>query len=174
MRNLTFVWTVLVNLTGAALVLMFYLQGWLVPIYATDTTYVTYAMSVLFLTAVGLCLHSAWCLTRSAPPTGRSFEFLTKFYEDALSAPTQLKDAIPLLGLIGTIAGFALALAQVDPSVLAKGQSEMVISMFALIQDMGVSLIKTALGALLGGWVWINLFILERRTFSLTAENADV
>ncbi|MCH7935990.1 MAG: MotA/TolQ/ExbB proton channel family protein [Proteobacteria bacterium] len=82
-------------------------------------------------------------------------------------------NSLVLLGLIGTVIGFIIALSGVDPQ--AASQVENVAAMIStLINGMSVALNTTLVGALLYVWLIVNYGILTSGTVDLIAAIIDM
>ncbi|MCH7550731.1 MAG: MotA/TolQ/ExbB proton channel family protein [Proteobacteria bacterium] len=84
-----------------------------------------------------------------------------------------IANSLVLLGLIGTVIGFIIALSGVDPETAS--QVENVAAMVStLINGMSVALNTTLVGALLYVWLIVNYGILTSGTVDLIAEIIDM
>ncbi|MCH7832889.1 MAG: MotA/TolQ/ExbB proton channel family protein [Proteobacteria bacterium] len=84
-----------------------------------------------------------------------------------------IANSLVLLGLIGTVIGFIIALSGVDPETAS--QVENVAAMIStLINGMSVALNTTLVGALLYVWLIVNYGILTSGTVDLIAEIIDM
>jgi len=86
-----------------------------------------------------------------------------------IAGPRHLAGSLVFLGLIGTVAGFMIALSGVDPS--RAGDATSVAPMVAtLIDGMGLALSTTLVGAVLNLWLVTCWRLLEHGTAKLLAE----
>jgi hypothetical protein len=86
-----------------------------------------------------------------------------------IAGPRHLAGSLVFLGLIGTVAGFMIALSGVDPS--RAGDATSVAPMVAtLIDGMGLALSTTLVGAVLNLWLVTCWRMLEHGTAKLLAE----
>lgn len=170
----------LVNLLGLALAAEAVWLGWVERLFAGDGTgtshviLATFAAGLLFATREAVRLSGALDALASGTPTS-AFDPLREadpVRRGALESALKLELAarighvrtlagtLVLLGLIGTVLGFMLALAEVDPST--AGDVERIGPMVSgLVQGMGVALHTTLLGSILNVWLMADYRILE-------------
>lgn len=176
----------LVNLAALALVGAAWAGGWLDSVLTADATGLCALIAAVFLVGLGRASERVWLLSRELNDLahGRSGaaskvgEHLARLaHADAttratLAATLRLKLAqriggvkhiaasLVLLGLIGTVVGFVIALSGVDPSNAADPASigPMVAT---LIAGMSTALYTTLVGAVLNIWLMLNYRILE-------------
>ncbi|MBC8339157.1 MAG: MotA/TolQ/ExbB proton channel family protein [Rhodospirillales bacterium] len=85
---------------------------------------------------------------------------------DNIVAVRQIANSLVLLGLIGTVIGFIIALSGVDPQ--AASEVESVAAMVStLISGMSVAMNTTLVGAVLYVWLSVNYGILTSGTVDL-------
>lgn len=185
----------LVNLGGLALAAEATWLGWTGRLLAGDSTGTSHLIVAVF--AVGLALAgreasriaSAREALRREPPEGEAGRLLAgaEGLPDAARARLEgafklelasrighvrtMAGSLVLLGLIGTVLGFMLALAAVEPSSAAD--VERIGTMVAgLVQGMGVALHTTLLGAVLNVWLMLDYRLLEADAVRLLVELA--
>lgn len=170
-----------VNLGGFTLVGAAALQGWIAPVIAVDQTGLTLAIIVVFAAGLLFCGAKLWRISRetiaAAAPVTPSSTWAGTYYNAisgcdsgarAIQASTlQLRlgdwiapirhfaNSLVLLGLIGTVIGFIIALSGVDPNAVSdvKSISPMVSTLLA---GMSVALYTTLAGAALNLWLMVN------------------
>jgi hypothetical protein len=177
---------VAVNLLGAALMAAAFAQGWITVLLATDSSGLVRLIMLVFVIGFGWCVGEVVQISqelnavRSARPrasseTGRFLvkvrcaqrddrSSLEKAMHERLAARLtpihHIGGALVLLGLIGTVVGFVMALAAVDPAVVSEVSS--VAPMIArLIEGLGVALHTTLVGAVLNIWLMLDYRIVE-------------
>ena len=92
---------------------------------------------------------------------------------DHIVVVRNVANSLVLLGLIGTVIGFIIALSGIDPE--AASQVENVATMVStLINGMSVALNTTLVGALLYVWLIVNYGILTSGTVDLIAAIIDM
>lgn len=188
----------LLNAVALALVALAALHGLVGEIVAADTTYITHLIVVVFVVGLVTCVRRIVHLSRELnevksgllDPHGRAGRFLAcAVGADAQSRASlagslrlklssriagirQYANNLVLLGLIGTVVGFIMALSGVDPDTVgdATAIAPMVSS---LIQGMGVALYTTLVGAVLNIWLMLNCRLLETATVSLVTQLVD-
>lgn len=182
----------LFNVAAFALLGAAWAQGWVDTVLTSDDTGLSLGIFFVFLAGFGICtqrllrvsveLEQAWA--RRPHPASRVARYLEAVANrDAGSrsiAASQLKlvlsnriaivlhiaNSLVLLGLVGTVIGFIIALSGVDPE--AAGNVDSIAPMVAeLIHGMSVALYTTLVGAVLHLWLKINYFILSGGTVRL-------
>jgi hypothetical protein len=174
-------------LLGAALA-----QGWVGKVLSADDTGLSLGIFGVFLAGLGICGHRVLRVSveleqaraRRPEPASRAARYLSSVADrDSGSraiAASQLKlvlssrisivlhvaNSLVLLGLVGTVVGFIIALSGVDPQ--AAGNVDSIAPMVAeLIHGMSVALYTTLVGAVLHLWLKINYLILFGGTVRL-------
>ena len=101
-------------------------------------------------------------LVGEVPPTARgSIETALRLELAASIAPVRhLGSILVLLGLVGTVLGFIIALSGIDPDA-ATDVSAIGPMVSSLITGLGVALYTTLVGAVLNLWVMANYRLLE-------------
>jgi biopolymer transport protein ExbB/TolQ len=107
---------------------------------------------------------AAWFLaaTHGRDSAGRATmaNLLRLKLQQRLSGPRYLANLLVLLGLIGTVVGFILALAGIDPVIV--GDAAAIGPMVSrLLEGMAVALYTTLAGSLLNIWLTLNCRLLE-------------
>ena len=176
----------LINLTGFALLGAAWLQGWIGQILAADTTHVCKLIFALFLVGLALSAQKVWMLScelnaLDAGPTGAPSKIASFMYgiagrdgatRQALAGVLRFKLAhriapvrhiastLVLLGLIGTIIGFVIALSGVNQDAVADPAAigPMVAT---LLHGMAMALFKTLVGSVLNVWLMVDYRLLE-------------
>lgn len=193
-RYLLFIRFALVNLVAAALLAAAYLQGWLDGLFDAYLWELSAFIFAVFIYGLALCGAKIWRrsvelndLTAGAPPPdSRAGRFLRETENagpesrtiqadvfrlkltDGIVDVRHIANALVLLGLIGTVIGFIIALSGVDPDTAKNADS--VASMVAtLINGMSVALYTTLVGGVLHIWLIVNYRILTSGTVDLIA-----
>lgn len=177
---------VLLNVLVASIVAAAALQGWLSDMFASDRLHLVKLIVAVF--SVGLIgaavrtIHlsaelnaldpgppsrdskAAWFLaaTHGRDSAGRAAmaSLLRLKLQQRLSGPRYLANLLVLLGLIGTVVGFILALAGIDPATV--GDAAAIGPMVSrLLEGMAVALYTTLAGSLLNIWLTLNCRLLE-------------
>lgn len=189
-----FVRLVAVNLAAAALVGAAWGEGWVQRVVAGDETRITWAIAVVFAGGLVLSLVQGWkisseieCARAGSPCAGTwARDFLDavagrgagaranaasvlRVQVVARIAPVRhIAGALVMLGLIGTVVGFILALSGIGVSMGTDVRA--VSGMIArLISGMSVALYTTLEGAVLSLWLTVNHQILQSGAASLIA-----
>jgi MotA/TolQ/ExbB proton channel family len=177
---------VVINLTGFALLAAAWLQGWIAQILAADDTHICKLIFALFLGGLVLSGQKVWMLSRElnaldvgpGGPSGKISAFMYGIAgrsgetRQALAGVLRLKLAhriapvrhiastLVLLGLIGTIIGFIIALSGVNQDAVtdAGAVGPMVAT---LLHGMAMALFKTLVGSILNVWLMVDYRLLE-------------
>ncbi len=176
----------LLNIVGAALLGAAWLNGLVTPVLAADSTGIVLLIAVAFLAGLGLCgrriLQTSIELNAVRRGQPRQGTRVRSHLERALLADSQgrgnlaaalklklatriapvrhIANSLVLLGLIGTVLGFIIALSGVDPELAADiGAVGPMVS--TLIEGMAIALYTTLAGSVLSVWLMINYRLLE-------------
>ena len=184
-----------VNLAAFALLGAAYLQGWLTAVVQGDSTGLSIAIFAVFLGGLTVCSRKIWAIScelncvRNFDPCRRSWAatYLAEvagrgsgsraITESALRVRTSSRiivvrhvaNSLVLLGLIGTVLGFIIALSGVDPNAVSdiRAISPMVTD---LIGGMSVALYTTLVGSVLNLWLIVNYHMLVGGAARLTTD----
>lgn len=189
---------VAINSTAAAFLTAIWLQGWVDPLIEQDHTRLVAITTGLFIIGLGLCTRKIFqmslelnSLALERPSRGSRAElFLERARNlDAagrhnLAASLRLKlgtkiasikniaNSLVLLGLIGTVLGFIIALSGVEPD--SVGDVAAIGPMVStLIEGMSVALYTTLVGSVLNVWLMMNYRILEGGTVQVLTQLMD-
>jgi len=175
----------IVNIVGFALFGMAAAQGWLSRMVDADSTGLVYVIFGVFLVGLGSCAYKLYRTsvelinikstgTLRSDRARRYTEGRPEMMAEALKAELfsriisirQYASALVVLGLIGTVTGFIIALSGVDPNRATEVDN--VARMIAtLIGGMSVALYTTLAGSVLYVWLSINHRILSNGSVSL-------
>lgn len=179
---------ILVNVIGFALLAIAALQGWVGDLLAADVTNLVIVIFAVFVVGLVICsqkivetsLHidRLKCAAPDRPELAGSYfdgppELLAEALKSRLfsriAVVRQFASALVVLGLVGTVIGFIIALSGVTAD--DAGDVSTVRPMIStLISGMSVALYTTLVGALLGLWLTVNYRILSTGTATLYAE----
>ena len=189
----------LLNLAAAALLGAAAIQGWVGEIYESDPSRLTAVIAAVFALGLALCTRLMWRADRAlsgyargAPP---AHPLAAAYLDAARTAPAasrairaetfrsrllgeiglvaHLAGSLVVLGLIGTVIGFIIALSGVDPDIATNPQavSPMVAT---LIEGMSVALYTTLVGAVLSVWLGLCHRMLASAVRELAAATVDL
>ena len=174
------------NVAAFAMLGAAWAQGWVAPVLSADDTGLSLGIFVIFLGGLGICAHRIWQVSAEleqvqAPrpaPASQTAHYLGEVAErdsgSRSTAASRLKlilssriaiilhvaNSLVLLGLVGTVVGFIIALSGVDPQ--SAGDVDAITPMVAeLIHGMSVALYTTLVGAVLHLWLKVNYLILS-------------
>ena len=189
----------LVNLAGVAFVAVAWMEGWIAFLLAADRTRLVSAIALLFLIGLVWCGQRVLVVSRelnglesgAIDPAGRVGAYLRDIAgRDAgtrgnLAAILRIKlfariapvrhvaNSLVLLGLVGTVLGFIIALSGVNPE-LVSDVSAVGPMISTLIEGMSVALHTTLVGALLNVWLMVAYRILEGGTVRLFTKAVEL
>lgn len=189
----------LVNLLAFALVGAAYMQGLIDKIFVADQTKLTWVITAVFLGGFAVCTRKVWQTSRELNQV-KSFDPLVKSRTGAyiaqlrgrpadsraiLASTLRLKlsqragvirhvaGSLVLLGLIGTVIGFIIALSGVDPEQ-ASDVNAVTPMVSTLIDGMSTALYTTLVGAVLNIWLLVNYHLLAGGTVKLIASLVEL
>lgn len=198
-RYLLVVRFALINVVAAGLLAAAYLQGWLDGVINAHLVELSILIFVVFLYGLGLCgikifRHSVELndiqagspdpksrtgryleQTAGTGPESRSIQVMALRLRltDGIIGVRQIANSLVLLGLIGTVIGFIIALSGVDPETASEVES--IAGMVStLISGMSVAMNTTLVGAVLYVWLSVNYGILTSGTVDLLARIIDL
>ena len=175
----------LFNLAAGALLLAAWMQGWVSIIFTSDHTGLTTAIAATFLAGLSLCGYKIWrvncelkCVLSHQPcDDSWATQYLNQILDRHsgsrsitgsalrvkiagwISPVKHFANSLVLLGLIGTVVGFVIALSGIDPD--AAGDITAISPMVSnLLAGMSVALYTTLIGSVLNLWLMINHHIL--------------
>lgn len=185
-RHLLILRFALFNIAAFALLGAAWMRGWTDMVFSADNTGLSLGIFLVFLAGLGLCairIHAVNSEIEEAraprPEAGsRAAAYLAavadrdsgsrateaarlKLGLSTTIAPVQhMANSLVLLGLIGTVVGFIIALSGVDPST--AGSVDAIAPMVAeLIHGMSVALYTTLVGSVLHLWLKVNALMLS-------------
>jgi hypothetical protein len=182
----------LFNICACAVLAVAWVHGLVDTVFTADSTGIVVLITVVFLGGLALCARRIWqtSLELNAVRSGfpkRGTRVAAYLEQTAtcdgqgrgtLAAALRLKlatriapvrhiaNSLVLLGLIGTVIGFIIALSGIDPDLAADiGAVGPMVS--KLIEGMAVALYTTLSGAVLSIWLMINYRLLESGVVNL-------
>jgi hypothetical protein len=191
-RYLLVAYFLLVNVVALGFAGAAYLQGWLDPIIDAPLLELTGVICAVFAYGAALAAWKVWQTSRqtvevedgrpsAGSPAARYMAALASGDEREVDRAAQvlrlaltnrivvvrhIANSLVLLGLIGTVIGFIIALSGVDPA--AASDANKVGAMVAtLISGMSVALNTTLVGSILYVWLIVNHRILTTGTIRL-------
>ena len=182
----------LANLVGFSLLGAAYLQGLVTLVLDSDQTGLSAAIFVVFLGGLGICARKVAQTSRelnrvrdfSPLSPSRAGTYLSQVrgrvaesrsiyaglerlkLSNQIAVVRHIAGSLVLLGLIGTVIGFIIALSGVHPQRVSD--IDTVAPMVSkLIEGMSVALYTTLVGAILNLWLMVNYHILATGTVKL-------
>jgi hypothetical protein len=182
----------LINIVGFALLGASAAQGWVERLLAADRSYLSLVIFGVFMAGLGFCAYRVWQTSRDlnqaksfdplaasttadyiAKLRGRSGESRAIFASalrlrltHRISAVRHAAGSLVLLGLIGTVIGFIIALSGVDPE-RASDVKSIAPMVSTLIEGLSTALYTTLVGAVLNVWLMVNYRLLAGGTVKL-------
>jgi hypothetical protein len=192
---------IVLNVAGIALVMAAHLQGWIEMAVLSDQTRLTVLIVGVFVTGWAICAGKIWRTSRELnlakefdpfrPKQSMALRYLAQVRgrpgESRTLAASALRlklsnrigivrfiaNMLVLLGLIGTVVGFIMALGGVDPQT--SGDVSRISPMVAtLITGMSTALYTTLVGSVLNIWLMLNYQILAAGTVSLITAIVEI
>lgn len=184
-RHLLTLRFVLTNLTALALLIAFEAQGWISAVIMGDETRLTLVILGVFFIGLASAGWKIWDLSRALNaaenPKTAKIEWIARYVEQAtrkdagargiagsvlrmqlanrIGSVKHVANSLVLLGLIGTVIGFIIALSGVNAESAADA-SAIAPMVGDLIRGMSVALFTTLAGAALNLWLMINFHML--------------
>jgi hypothetical protein len=182
----------LINLVTFGFLVVAYVNGFIHMVIAADKTGLSIAIFAVFVSGLALCgykiaqvnreLNAAW--DRNPPATSLAASYTEKLRGKAedgraviagavrltlshrVAVVRHIANSLVLLGLIGTVIGFIIALSGVDPQKASEFESiSPMVS--TLIQGMSTALYTTLVGGVLNLWLMTNYHMLATGTVKL-------
>ncbi len=182
----------LINLIGLGLLALAQVHGWVAMALAADHTGLVAVIFLVFLAGLVICAYriaqtsrelnrakpfdplvpsmTAEFLAKSRGRSGESRAILISTLRlkltQRIAVVRHTANSLVLLGLIGTVIGFIIALSGVDPD--KAGDFNSIAPMVStLIEGMSTALYTTLVGAVLNVWLMVNYHLLAGGTVKL-------
>ncbi len=183
-----------VNLFGVALLSIAYINGWVQMAMNADPTGIVMIIGFLFVWGLFICGYKLWNINqdlnhiKNGDPSKcsdwREYNLLKKERKETargsliealkiklfsnIAFVKYLANSLVIIGLIGTVVGFIIALSGVDPSIVSDVNAigPMVST---LITGMSVALYTTLVGSVLNLWLTLNYHFLAKGMIDLVA-----
>ena len=180
---------VLINLIGFALLGAAHVQGLLEMVLAADQTYLSVLIFLVFLGGLAVCARKIWQTSRElnyvrAFSASRAAEYIARLrgrsgdsrgilasslrlkLTQRVAVVRQVAGSLVILGLIGTVIGFIIALSGIQPDQ-ASDVKAITPMISTLISGMSTALYTTLVGSVLNIWLMINYHVLAGGTVKL-------
>lgn len=185
----------LLNLIASAVFAAAVMQGWVGRIVQADHTGLSILIAGVFLSGLLICGYKVWrisnelnCVRRSDPCDA---SWATRYIADVagrgagsrsiaaaslrtklggwIAIVRQFANSLVILGMIGTVVGFVIALSAIDADSVSD-VSQISGMVGSLLTGMSVALYTTLVGAVLSLWLTVNYNLLSAGTqFLMTA-----
>ena len=182
----------LLNLTGFGLLVVAYMHGLIDLVLVSDQTHLAATIFVVFIAGLGICAQKIWQTSRDLNlikdldplKPSRARTYLTQLRghpadsRTLLASNMRLKlshrigiirnfaNSLVILGLVGTVIGFIIALSGVDPEN-ASDINAVTPMVSTLVEGMSTALYTTLVGAVLNIWLMTNYHVLASGTVKL-------
>lgn len=161
-------------------------EGYIDTVLEADQTRLSLVIFAVFLIGLAIAVKRAWQIsqeidefsrpaTQEADASGGSQGALRMRLSQRIASIRHIANTLVLLGLIGTVLGFIIALSGVDPDA-ASDVNSIGPMVSVLIQGMSTALYTTLIGSILNLWLMANYQILTGGTvklMSLWLERSD-
>ncbi len=181
-----------VNVAALAILAAAWLQGWVGLALESDVTHLTLVIAGVFVAGLAVCTAKVWHASHelnavhdgagNAGARVRWYRDMTA-RADGEARPTlagclrsrlyariavvrQVANSLVLLGLIGTVVGFIIALSGLDPAA-ATDVGAVAPMVSTLIEGMAVALYTTLVGSVFHVWLLVNYQLLATGTVNL-------
>ncbi len=191
-RSLLLLRFILLNLFAFALLGVAWSQGYVQMVIDADKTYLSVVIFAVFLIGLVICAQKVWqtnneidALNSSQGLNATGIKHLVAAINNPnaksranlsgsmrmrlahrISVVRHLANTLVLLGLIGTVLGFIIALSGVDPET-ASDVNAIAPMVSMLIKGMSTALYTTLIGSILNVWLMANYQILAGGTVQL-------
>lgn len=197
-RSLLVLRFALLNLFAFALLGVAFTHGYVHKVIAADQTYLSVVIFIVFTIGLVICTQKVWQTNAETDaingPDGLrapGVSHLVNAFVDAdaqsrvnlssslrmrlshrISVVRHLGNTLVLLGLIGTVLGFIIALSGVDPEKASAVES-IAPMVTTLIQGMSTALYTTLIGSIFNVWLMANYQLLTSGTVNLISSLQD-
>lgn len=192
-RSLLLLRYILLNLIAFALLGVAFSQGYVHKVIQADQTYLSVVIFFVFLVGLVLCTQKLWQTNAEIDaiksPQGLKSPAIAHLLSNSESADANLSmsgsmrlrlshrisvvrhlgNTLVLLGLIGTVLGFIIALSGVDPEK-ASDVNSIAPMVSTLIQGMSTALYTTLIGSIFNVWLMANFQMLSSGTVQLISD----
>ncbi|MFK8082279.1 MAG: MotA/TolQ/ExbB proton channel family protein [Granulosicoccus sp.] len=167
----------LLNILAFALLGAAAWEGYVDKVISADQTRLSVAIFIVFMVGFFISCWRAWQInkeideltvnsTEGVLPQTFSVGSLRLKLTQRISAVRHIANTLVLLGLIGTVLGFIIALSGVDPDT-ASDVNSIAPMVTVLIQGMSTALYTTLIGSVLNVWLTANYQLLAGGTVQL-------
>jgi hypothetical protein len=181
-----------INLVGVAMFAAVYLQGWVQMVIDADSTGLTFVIFAAFAVGLVICAAKVWRASaeinrakssnpqvdsrvgrylaevrgRDADSRALSASALRLKLFSRIAVVRQIANTLVVLGLIGTVIGFIIALSGVRPET-ASDPAAIGPMVSTLIVGMSVALFTTLVGSVFNVWLMVAYQILATGTVNM-------
>lgn len=181
---------ILFNVVAFSLLGVAWTQGYVHKVIHADQTYLSVVIFLVFVVGLVLCTQKLWQTSREIDAlksagglrsASISHLLIDNDAEMQISGATRLRlthrisvvrhlgNTLVLLGLIGTVLGFIIALSGVDPDT-ASDVNSIAPMVSKLIQGMSTALYTTLIGSIFNVWLMANYQMLASGTVQLISD----
>jgi len=189
-RSLLMLRYILLNVIAFALLGVAWSQGYVHKVVNADQTYLSVVIFLVFVVGLVLCTQKLWqtnseidalktpqglqskqvshLLVQNSDGSNISGSMRLRL-SHRISVIRHLGNTLVLLGLIGTVLGFIIALSGVDPET-ASDVNAIAPMVSKLIQGMSTALYTTLVGSIFNVWLMANFQMLSSGTVQLISD----
>ena len=189
-RSLLMLRYILLNVIAFALLGVAWSQGYVHKVVSADQTYLSVVIFLVFIVGLVLCTQKLWQTNSEIDalktPEGLQSKAVSHLLvqnnegssisgsmrlrlSHRISVVRHLGNTLVLLGLIGTVLGFIIALSGVDPET-ASDVNSIAPMVSRLIQGMSTALYTTLIGSIFNVWLMANFQMLSSGTVQLISD----
>ena len=189
-RSLLMLRYILLNVIAFALLGVAWSQGYVHKVVSADQTYLSVVIFLVFIVGLVLCTQKLWQTNSEIDalktPEGLQSKAVSHLLVQSkegssisgsmrlrlshrISVVRHLGNTLVLLGLIGTVLGFIIALSGVDPET-ASDVNSIAPMVSRLIQGMSTALYTTLIGSIFNVWLMANFQMLSSGTVQLISD----
>lgn len=177
----------IVNILCLVLFTLAAVNGWVTDVVTKDSSYISLVISVLFLFGLGVALKTGWYISRQLnglnnvakmaalgsvspyQPTKGTYEAMSRRITARIATIGEISSWLMILGLIGTVVGFIVALMTVSPEE-ATDVAMLGKTIVKLMHGMDIALYTTLVGGLLFLWLRANFRIVANGATKLLSQ----
>lgn len=167
----------LLNLLALAMLGAAAWEGYVNTVLEADQTRLSVAIFAVFLIGLIISMRRAWQISQEidafthpatqSPDSGTASQGALRLrLSQRIASVRHIANTLVLLGLIGTVLGFIIALSGVDPDT-ASDVNSIAPMVSVLIQGMSTALYTTLIGSILNLWLMANYQLLTGGTVKL-------
>jgi hypothetical protein len=172
---------IVVNVIAMMLLYFFWMNSWVHYAVASDPTMIIFVIIACLGWGLALCIRRSWQIDRELANIHDADQRLRPYTETSLQMRfanrlafiQHLAGTVVILGLVGTVVGFIIALFGISPETLAS-MDTMVRAITQILSGMSVAFYTTLVGMLAALWLDFNLIVLNQSLSKLYFKLVEV